>query len=136
VKQNKLGDYAPSFNGAGSNCWAIHGTKTKSGEPLLACDPHLTKSVMSMWYVTRLSWKRHRNSDSTEKTSLTIASMVGTVVFTHGRSKHLAWGITALNPDVTDLFVEYLRMDTYLSKNKTEWEPIETRKEIIKVRFA
>jgi len=48
----------------------------------------------------------------------------------------MAWGMTALNPDVTDLFVEYVRMDTYLSKNKTEWEPIKTRKETIKVRSA
>ncbi len=37
---------------------------------------------------------------------------------------------------MTDLFVEYLRVDTYLSKNKTGWEEIKTKKEIIKVRFA
>ncbi len=87
VKQNHLGDYAPNFNGAGSNCWVVHGSKTQSGEPLLACDPHLTKTVMSVWYVTRLSWKKHENSDSTEKISITCASVTGTPMLTHGRSK-------------------------------------------------
>ena len=132
----QLGDYAPNFNGAGSNCWVVHGSKTQSGQPLLACDPHLTKTVLSVWYVTRLSWKKHENSDSTEKISITCASITGTVLLTHGRSKIAAWGVTALNPDVTDLFVEYLRVDTYLSKNKTGWEEIKTKKEIIKVRFG
>jgi penicillin amidase len=58
------------------------------------------------------------------------------VLLTHGRSKIAAWGVTALNPDVTDLFVEYLRGDTYLSKNKAGWEEVKTKKETIKVRFG
>jgi penicillin amidase len=94
------------------------------GKPLLACDPHLGKSVMSTWYVTRLSWKNHTNTNEINKVHLTGASVVGTPMFSHGRTPHMAWGVTALNPDSTDMFVEYTRMDTYLSKDTHAWEEI------------
>ena len=35
----------------------------------------------------------------------------------------MAWGITAINPDIMDLYVEYIREDHYLSTNKT-WEKL------------
>ena len=40
----------------GSNCWAVHGSLTKSGKPMLTCDPHLAKMMNGFWYATRLSW--------------------------------------------------------------------------------
>lgn len=40
----------------GSNCWAVHGNLTESGEPILTCDPHLAKMINGFWYATRLSW--------------------------------------------------------------------------------
>ena len=45
----------------------------------------------------------------------------------------MAWGITAINPDIMDLYVEYIREDHYLSTNKT-WEKLQYRYETIKVR--
>lgn len=45
----------------------------------------------------------------------------------------MAWGVTAINPDISDLYVEYLREDRFLSTNKT-WEKIKFRYETIKVR--
>ena len=57
ILDQTIGSYESNFKGEGSNCWAIHGSKTRSGEPLLACDPHLNKSVISLWYVARLTWK-------------------------------------------------------------------------------
>lgn len=45
----------------------------------------------------------------------------------------MAWGITAINPDITDLFVEYLREDRYLTTDKT-WDKLKFRYETIKVR--
>jgi len=45
----------------------------------------------------------------------------------------MAWGVTAINPDISDLYVEYLRDDRFLSTNKT-WEKIKFRYETIKVR--
>jgi len=38
----------PQFEG--SNAWVIDGSKTASGKPLLAGDPHITFSVPAVWY--------------------------------------------------------------------------------------
>ncbi|MGE7959812.1 penicillin acylase family protein [Pseudomonas sp. NPDC089530] len=43
----------PQFEG--SNAWAISGTRTKSGKPLLAGDPHIRFAVPSVWYEAQLS---------------------------------------------------------------------------------
>ncbi len=43
----------PQFEG--SNAWAISGSRTKSGKPLLAGDPHIRFSVPSVWYEAHLS---------------------------------------------------------------------------------
>ena len=39
---------------AGSNAWAISGTHTASGKPILANDPHLEFSIPSPWYQVHL----------------------------------------------------------------------------------
>ena len=43
----------PQFEG--SNAWAVSGSRTKSGKPLLAGDPHIRFSVPSVWYEAQLS---------------------------------------------------------------------------------
>ena len=39
----------------GSNNWAVSGTKTKSGSPILCNDPHLGLNLPSLWYEMQLS---------------------------------------------------------------------------------
>ena len=51
----------------GSNCWAVHGRLTKSGEPILTCDPHLAKMMSGFWYATRISWN-YQYEGKTERT--------------------------------------------------------------------
>ena len=41
----------------GSNCWVVHGNHTESGKPLLACDPHVTKTMSNLFYSARLTWE-------------------------------------------------------------------------------
>lgn len=48
--------FGSAMNGQGSNCFAIHGNLTQSSKPLLACDPHLSKLMHSIWYMSSLSW--------------------------------------------------------------------------------
>jgi penicillin amidase len=43
--------------GTGSNNWAVSGSKTKSGNPILANDPHLSLNLPSLWYSMQLSTK-------------------------------------------------------------------------------
>src|SRR5471032_3130330 len=54
-----LSDQALADNGLpqfeGSNAWAISGSRTQSGKPLLVGDPHIRFSVPSVWYEAQLS---------------------------------------------------------------------------------
>ncbi len=43
----------PQFEG--SNAWAVSGSRTQSGKPLLAGDPHIRFSVPAIWYEAHLS---------------------------------------------------------------------------------
>jgi penicillin amidase len=43
----------PQFEG--SNAWAISGSRTRSGKPLLAGDPHIRFSTPAVWYEAQLS---------------------------------------------------------------------------------
>lgn len=43
----------PQFEG--SNAWVISGSRTKSGKPILAGDPHIRFSVPSVWYEAQVS---------------------------------------------------------------------------------
>ena len=77
---------------------------------MLACDPHLGKSMMSLWYIARMRWNvTSQITGETERIYLVGASIVGSPMISHGRSPKFIWGATALNPDVTDLYVEYVR---------------------------
>ncbi|WP_052711859.1 penicillin acylase family protein [Elstera litoralis] len=37
-----------------SNAWALGGSRTESGKPLLASDPHLSLTMPSLWYLARI----------------------------------------------------------------------------------
>ncbi|MNF41053.1 Acyl-homoserine lactone acylase QuiP precursor [compost metagenome] len=43
----------PQFEG--SNAWTVAGSRTRSGKPLLAGDPHIRFAVPSVWYEAQLS---------------------------------------------------------------------------------
>lgn len=133
-RPNSDRNYFDASNSQGSNCWAIHGNLTERGKPLVACDPHLQKTMQTTWYLTRLRWNTtDAATGEVYRASLVAATVIGTTMITHGRSEFMAWGVTAINPDVIDLYVEYIRDDHYLSTNKT-WEPLKYRYETIKVR--
>lgn len=55
----RLSEQALTENGLpqfeGSNAWVIAGSRSQSGKPLLAGDPHIRFSVPSVWYEAQLS---------------------------------------------------------------------------------
>jgi len=57
-------------------------------------------------------------------------------MMTHGKSEFVSWGATSLNPDVSDLYVEYIKNGQYMAGNRDTWEKIEETSEVIKVRFG
>jgi penicillin amidase len=55
----RLSEQAMADNGLpqfeGSNAWVVSGSRTQSGKPLLAGDPHIRFSAPSVWYEAQLS---------------------------------------------------------------------------------
>ena len=110
----------------GSNNWAVDGTRTASGKPLLANDPHLGLTAPSVWYLAHLSWP------GVDVVGATLPGMPGVVLGHNGR---VAWGFTNTGPDVQDLFVESvdpLDESRYLAPDG--WRAFEVRRERIRVK--
>jgi penicillin amidase len=81
----------------GSNNWAVDGTKTRSGKPMLCSDPHLGFSLPSIWYSCHLSVAGENVAGGT---------FAGGPVVVIGHSDHVAWGVTNMQSDAVDYFVE------------------------------
>jgi penicillin amidase len=106
----------------------------QAGKPVLACDPHLQKNMHSIWYIARVSWLNQGAS----RVSGVVASVTGTPTLTHAHSQGIAWGVTAINPDVTDVFVEQVSEDglKYLVGDGQQWAEFGVSTEVVKVRFG
>ena len=114
--------------GAGSsNAWALSGSMTASGAPILANDPHLGPSVPAPWYLAHLR---------TPDWAVAGASFVGGPAFPTGHNGHCAWGITAACTDSADLFLEEVDLDAGVARGPAGPEPIERIEERITVRRA
>ncbi len=82
---------------AGSNAWAVDSTKSLSGKPLLANDPHLPIPAPSRWYEIHLSAPGWNAAG---------VSLPGTPVIVIGHNDHLAWGLTNAMIDDADFYIE------------------------------
>ena len=94
---------------AASNEWVIGGTRTVSGKPILANDPHLGLEAPILWYLARIV---------TPEGSVKGATVPGLPIVLLGQTDHLAWGFTTTGSDVQDLFVETIdpaNPDSYLT---------------------
>lgn len=114
----------PVWNG--SNDWVVSGTKTKSGKPLLADDPHLGLATPSIWYET------HLKSKEMNVKGVIFAGVPGIIV---GHNDHVAWGVTNVGPDVQDLYIEKRnpnKSDEFLYDGK--WEKAKVVNETIKIK--
>lgn len=88
-----------SPEGRGSNGWVIDGSRSASGKPLLANDPHLGLSAPSLWQVAHL---RAPGID------VIGGVLVGLPAVVLGRTAGVAWGFVNTGPDVQDLMLEQL----------------------------
>jgi penicillin G amidase len=89
---------ATSHEVSGSNSWVAGGSKTRSGAPLLANDPHLAISSPSVWYQTHLV-----GPAGLDVTGATFPGVPGILL---GHNRDIAWGATNFNADVQDIYVE------------------------------
>ncbi|NIS82632.1 MAG: penicillin acylase family protein [Anaerolineales bacterium] len=89
--------------GVGSNNWVISVGRTDTGMPLLANDPHLGIQMPSIWYEIGLHCEPVGLECPFNVVGVSFAGTPGVII---GHNDHIAWGVTNLDPDVQDLFVE------------------------------
>ncbi|MGQ0545255.1 MAG: penicillin acylase family protein [Betaproteobacteria bacterium] len=89
----------PEFfpGGGASNSWVVDGSKSTSGKPLLANDPHLGLTAPSVWYFA------HLHAPGLDAIGATLPGVPGVLL---GRNERIAWGFTNTGPDVQDLYLE------------------------------
>ncbi len=109
----------------GSNAWAIAGSHTASGKPLLANDPHLEYSEPATWYQVHL-----------QAPGLNVigVSLPGVPCVIIGHNDRIAWGVTNLGFDVQDLYSEKLDPKTgrYFFRGQPEQARLEHETILVK----
>jgi penicillin G amidase len=109
----------------GSNNWAVSGTRTASGYPLLASDPHLTLSLPSIWYEIQL------NAPGINTYGVTFPGTPGIVI---GFNESISWGVTNTGGFALDLFEIKLSEDKATYFHDGEWKPIRHELESYTIR--
>ena len=78
-----------NIEGKGSNNWVVDGSRTVSGKPLLANDPHLGLSAPAIWYFAHL---KAPDVDGLRGMDAIGATLPGTPFVVLGRTPEVAWG--------------------------------------------
>lgn len=109
----------------GSNNWVIGASKSATGAPILANDPHRDVANPSLRYLV------HLNAPGWSVYGATEPGLPGVSI---GHNEHLAWGFTILGIDQQDLYVEETdpaNPDKYLYKG--QWLDMAVERESINV---
>jgi penicillin amidase len=108
-----------------SNSWVVGGSRTATGRPLLANDPHLAIEMPSVW------WEAHIMSAALNVTGVTIPGIPFVII---GHNERMGWGLTNVGADVQDFFLEQLDPSRQKYLEGDTWVPLETTRHAIRVR--
>ncbi|XLY87896.1 penicillin acylase family protein [Ectopseudomonas mendocina] len=128
----QLSNYALAGTGLpqfeGSNAWAVSGSRTASGKPLLAGDPHIRFSLPAVWY------EAHLQAPGYELYGYHHALIPSAML---GHNRDFAWSLTMFQNDDLDLIAERVNPD---NANQVwyqgNWVDLEQRTETIQVKGA
>ncbi|MBC7884832.1 MAG: penicillin acylase family protein, partial [Saprospiraceae bacterium] len=87
--------YENRNKGIGSNSWAVSGTKTSTGKPILCNDPHLSLGLPSIWF------EEHLHTPEFNAYGVSFPGFPGIMI---GFNEFIAWGETNVGQDVEDFF--------------------------------
>jgi penicillin amidase len=112
----------------GSNNWAVDGTKTVSGKPILCSDPHLGFRLPSIWYACHLC---------VGGKNIVGVTFPGGPAVVIGHTDHHAWGLTNMQTDAVDYYVETVDPKEPLRyRHRGQWKQMERITERIPVKGA
>ncbi len=114
------------YDAIGSNNWVVHGSRTLSGYPILANDPHRAQSAPSLRYWVHLvapGWNVIGGGEPV---------LPGVSI---GHNEHGAWGLTVFGQDNEDLYVyETNPADPNQYRHLGRWEAMTVIRDSIPVR--
>ncbi|MEE8353986.1 MAG: penicillin acylase family protein, partial [Dehalococcoidales bacterium] len=110
----------------GSNNWAVDGSLSASGRPLLAGDPHAVIQTAPVWYMN------HLKTPEWEMTGPSTPGVPGILLY--GHNGHVGWTVTNAFADVADLFVERFDESGRRYFYRGHWVDAEIRREEIHVK--
>jgi penicillin amidase len=125
IEDVSLSEWSISLPFQGSNNWVLAGSRTESGKPLLANDPHLEISLPPIWY------EIHVVCPGLNAVGVSLPGIPLVII---GHNESIAWGITNSGVDVQDLYVEKLNSSRDMYWEKDGWKPLFTKEERIKIR--
>ncbi|MEA5670016.1 penicillin acylase family protein [Pseudomonas sp. MH2] len=125
LSHQALGDAGiPQFEG--SNAWAVAGSHTRSGSPLLAGDPHIGFAVPAVWYEAELSAPGFNLYGYFQ--ALNPFALLG-----HNRD--FGWSLTMFQNDDVDLIAEKTNpADANQVMVDGQWRALETTEQQIAVK--
>jgi penicillin amidase len=115
--------------GLGSNSWALHGSRTASGRPLVAGDPHRAVEVPNCYC------QQHLGCPTFDAIGLSFPGVPGLSHF--GHNQRVAWCVTHAMADYQDLYLERFEPGpdgTLRYRFRDEWRPAAAARETIRVR--
>ena len=129
----------PDAAGGGSNAWVLDASRTATGRPLLAGDPHRLLDIPNMYL------QCHVACDEFDVVGMTSPGVPGFPHFAHNRD--VAWGVTVAFVDTADLYIERFKEEgrQYLLRAEAavdgrpvtgteQWAPTTRRSESVRVR--
>lgn len=119
-------------DGLGSNNWVVDGTRTMTGKPMLANDPHLGISMPTIWYMNGLHCAPVSPGCPFDVTGYSFPGVPGVVL---GHNQRIAWGVTNTGPDVQDLYIEKVNpanANQYWDNGK--WQDMQMDPQVIHVK--
>jgi penicillin amidase len=114
--------------GHGSNNWVLAASRTTTGKPIVASDPHVPFFAVSIWHEV------HLQAGSFNVAGVAYAGVPAVMI---GRNERVAWGITNNICSLRDLYMEKTdpaHPGCFLFDR--QWEPERQRQEVIRVRGA
>ncbi len=112
----------------GSNNWAVAGSKTKSGAPILCNDPHLGLNLPSLWYEVQIS------TPTFNAYGVSFPGAPGVII---GFNDNCAFGFTNGGRDVRDYYEIKFKDDNRLEYSfNGQWQKTKFRIDTIKIKGA
>lgn len=115
------------LEGKGSNNWAVAGSRSVTGMPILAGDMHLTLSLPAIWY------EAHLITPTTNVYGVTFPAVPGIV---EGITPTTAWAFTNTGSDQIDTYRVVLNDQRTQYLFDSEWRDLTIKTDTIQVKDA